>query len=179
MNRARLTIGILLLSTSCMLGQVSTPLSTPTEVMERFYSALASENDSTRNAELKTLFIEGGSIHATLQSNQQTSRTQLGSVDAFLKNSAPFYAANKLDYQEVERNIDYYQDLLHVQSVALQRIEDKQTKEEFEQWLWISLDMAYQNERWYITAASWVNSIKGYPIRRAILQDTLWHKPEH
>lgn len=154
------------------------PYGQPSQLIGAFLKTLSEPNDSIRSSRLEEILAAEGRMNATLQFGPSSARQQIGSGEDFLQDAKAFYTKHLINYQEIERSIDYYQDLATVHSTVLQRIEDKVSKEAYEQWLWIIFDLAYMNDRWYITAASWVNAFDGVPIQDAMLQDTLWHQPE-
>ncbi len=150
----------------------------PSQVIAAYLGMLSEENDSIREVRMAELFADEGRMNATLQFNAKQAQQKVGSGQDFLMNAKDFYTEHIIQYQEIERSIDYYQDLATVHSTVLQRIEDKLRKEAYEQWLWMVFDLAFMNDRWYLTAVSWVNAYDGESIQDAMLQDTLWHQPE-
>jgi hypothetical protein len=151
----------------------------PSQVIAAYLGMISEGNDSIQRARMSELFATDGQMNATLQFSASNVKQAIGSGEDFLTNARDFYTENNIYYQEVERTIDYYQDLASINSLVLQRIEDKLRKEAYEQWLWMTFDLAYMNDRWYLTAVSWVNAYEGESIQDALLQDTLWHQPEN
>lgn len=175
---ALLAIMFSLQSTGKILAQTAPDYSQPSAVIAAYLSALATEGDSARAARLSSLFAPGGQINATLQLDVNRARQQIGTVEEFITNSKSFYNDHTINYQELERSIDYYQDLAAVNSLVGQRIVEKSSGVMYDQLIWMNFDMIFTKNRWYLTTVSWINAIEGQAIEDAMLQDTLWHKPE-
>lgn len=141
------------------------------------YSALSDSNDTRRAQVFEQLFTKEGQVNAVIQKSASASSHALGSWKQFLDNSTPFYAAYKVDYDETEREIDYYVDLASVHSLVYQSATDRKTGNVYRQMLWIQIDLVYAGNRWYIDHVTWINEVPEIPVRDALLQDTLWHKP--
>jgi hypothetical protein len=180
MNKAITVLFITMISlqsTGFIQAQSAPDFSQPSAVIAAYLSALATEGDSARAARLNGLFTSGGQINATLQLDVNRARHQLGTVDDFIENSKAFYKDHIINYQELERSIDYYQDLAAVNSLVGQRIVERASGTIYDQLVWMSFDMIYAKNRWYLTTVSWVNAIEGQAIEDTMLQDTLWHQP--
>lgn len=151
----------------------------PDAVMQTLYQTLQLENDSARYATLQALFLESGQVNASLQLSGSQSNQKLGHWKTFTTQSAQFYAEHLVRYDEIERHIDYYQDLASINSLVFQTIVNKSNQtEQFEQMMWFSVQMVYTNNRWFISSASWVNGID-YEIEDALTPDTIWHDPRN
>lgn len=175
MNKT-LCITFLLLLSLCGKAQ-DTAYSALGNTVNALYSSLSDSNATNRSRVFEQLFTREGQVNAVIQKNASTSSHALGSWRQFLDNSTPFYAAYKVDYDETEREIDYYVDLASVHSLVYQTATDRKTGSVYRQMLWIQIDLVYAGHRWYIDHVTWINEVPGIPVRDALLQDTLWHKP--
>ncbi|NQV52469.1 MAG: hypothetical protein HQ500_04760 [Flavobacteriales bacterium] len=159
---------------SVSFGQSS--FDNPSEVITSFYRAMEQDDLATRSTELKALFLEDGTIHSIVQKSSLTSSPKGGSVTDFLQGSGSFYRANTMSYDEIERSIDYYVDIATVHSLVFQTIVERgNTSVAYEQMLWFSFTMVFENDRWFLTNVSWVNAFEDEDIDDAMRLDTLWH----
>ncbi|MEQ9187648.1 MAG: hypothetical protein RLP15_07920 [Cryomorphaceae bacterium] len=154
-----------------------TNLGNPSEVIASFYRALELPTLEERSQALNALFMEDGTIQSIVQRSSMVSSSRGGTVKDFLNGSNDFYLNNTMSYDEIERSIDYYVDVAMIHSLVFQSIvERKNPSVAFEQMLWFSFSMAYQDDRWYLTAVSWVNAFEDEDIDDAMRLDTLWHQ---
>lgn len=172
---------LLILITGCVSlaakAQDTTDYTQVGEVVHAFYSALSEPNDSARAARFEQLFTPEAQVNAIIQKTQSTASPALGSWKKFLENSQPFYTRFKVDYDEVERELEYYVDLASIHSLAYQVSTEKASGTDYRQMIWVQMDLVFAKDRWYIAYVSWVNEVTGMPIEDALLQDTLWHPP--
>lgn len=169
-----LTLGIWL---NGFTAVAQTSLDNPSDVIASFYRALEMPTLEERSQALNALFIEGGTIQSIVQRSSTVSSAKGGSVKDFLKGSTNFYLNNTMSYDEIERSIDYYVDVAMIHSLVFQSIvERKNPSIVYEQMLWFTFSMAYQDDRWYLTNVSWVNAFEDEDIDDAMRLDTLWHQ---
>lgn len=148
------------------------------DVVHSFFGALSENDEAARKAQFKTLFTEQGQVNAVIQKTYATANPALGSWEEFLTNSSDFYQRFELDYDEVEREFEYYVDLAAVHSLVYQVSSDRTTDKVYRQMLWVQFDLVFAQGRWYIDHVSWVNEVAGNSVREALYQDTLWHRPQ-
>lgn len=161
-----------------LMAQDST-FATPSRVINAYFDAISETNDALRSTKLKALFIGDGQMNATVHRSSNIANQKLGTVDQFLNSSSSFYNEHNVSYDERERSIEFYQDIALVHSLVFQVIEEKaQDDVLYNEWIWMAFNLAYAENRWWLTTVSWVNSLDYQNIDEAMLQDTLWHNPE-
>ena len=151
-------------------------LESPQDAVNAFFKASADDNDSTRQALFLAIFGEQGQVNSINQRDAKSAASKLGSLNSFLDQSASFYSSYSLAFDEVERSINYYEDIASVHSLVYQTVTEKTgIKASYEQFLWYHFDLIYQNNGWLISSVSWINAIDSQPIDDALIQDTIWH----
>ena len=151
-------------------------LESPQAAVNAFFKASAENNDSTRASMFASNFEEAGQLNSINQLDAQNSSSKLGPVYTFLDQAAGFYKDYSLAFDEVERSINYYEDIAAVHSLVYQTVTEKTgLKTTYEQFLWYHFDLIYKNDGWLISSVTWINAIDSQPIDDALIQDTIWH----
>ncbi len=172
--RALILIALLSLSAGSIFSQ-SPNNESPQATINAFFKASAAADDSTRQAIFSSIFLNDGQVNSVNQM-ERSAPSKLGTWETFLEESASFYTAYDLSFDEVERTINYYEDIASVRSLVYQTVAVKNSiVVEYEQFLWYTFDLIYQKNGWYISSVTWINAIESQPIDDALIQDTIWH----
>ncbi|GEM_PF-486395 len=151
-------------------------LESPQDVVNAFFKASSESNDSSRTAMFNAIFSASCQVNSINQRDSKNATSKLGSLSSFLEQSSSFYDSYSLAFDEVERSINYYEDIASVHSLVYQTVtEEKGIKTQYEQFLWYNFDLIYSDNGWLITSVSWINGIDSQPIDDALIQDTIWH----
>ena len=140
-----------------------------------FYKALEVGDDDERLTNVGVLFKPKAQINAITTSELAPPTYATGDVEAFYNNTKSFYSEYQFAYDEVDRDLNYYSNLASINSYVFQRLKKRDEAKSYEQFLWFSIDLVYEYNRWWIVSASWINETERSSIRNVMQEDTLWH----
>lgn len=141
-----------------------------------FFNAIQDSLESRRSASIKALCLPNASMNAITMRTANSARLATGDVDDFIANSGSFYDQFKLTIDEFDRSVSYYADMAVISSLVYQTNTRKSDGQAFELTLWYTIDLVFQNGRWYVASVNWTSSFSSDPIESAQESDTLWHK---
>ncbi len=161
---------------SAALNAQEASYGSPQDAINGFFEASSASDDSVRQSIFSSLFLADGQINAIIFKEDQSVINKLGSWKKFLGESTSFYNSYDLSFDEVERSINYYEDIAAVHSLAYQTLTEKINPSViYEQFLWYTFDLIYDGNGWKLASASWINATDNQPIDDALTQDTIWH----
>lgn len=173
MNR----IIFILLCFLSLTGWSQDSLGTLNGTLNAFYSALQASGPQ-QQAKLENLLLPEARMNAVSVNSAGAARVALGGITEFQTNAESFYSQFQVYLDEVDRTVDYYADMASVNSLLFQTVVNRKDGKRYEQELWYSIDLVYQNNRWYVAQATWTSDLRQQSLQNSISTDTLWHRIE-
>lgn len=144
--------------------------------LKQFYSMLSENNHEKRTTLMEQIFTKTGQISSVNHQPNKPASIISSHWSQFASGSKSLYERYFVTNNEVERVVDFYQDLASVNGIVQQVLTDKISNKKYLESYWMQIEMVYINNRWYIDYTSWTNQLKNSTIENAILSDTLLHR---
>lgn len=177
MNRA---IFLLLTTLFAVIGAQSQPadFSILGNVVSAYFAAANQSDLDTRKEALSKLFNINGTMDAVILRQGQDPTFTEGSWEDFVEKSQGFYSKYEVEFDEIEREVEFYLDMASVHCLVFQNSKELSSGTIYYQKLWFQFDLVFYSDRWFIDHIIWINETEPNPINNALMQDTIWHQTD-
>ena len=171
-----LIIALALIGFSTIAKAQDADLSILGNLVSEYFKAASVSDLNLRESALSNLFDKQGTMDAVILRQGQSSTLTEGTWGEFVEKSQGFYNSYQVEFEESEREVEYYLDMANVHCLVFQNSKEKASGSIYYQKLWMQFDVIFKSERWFIDHVIWINESDPYPIQNALLQDTIWHQ---